>query len=52
MSIGTILAIVLVLVLLGVFPAWGHSSNWGYGPSGAVGLLLLAVVILLVLEKI
>jgi hypothetical protein len=52
MSIGTILLIVLVLALLGVFPTWGHSSNWGYGPSGAVGLLLLIVVILLVLGKI
>jgi hypothetical protein len=52
MSIGTILLIVLVLALLGVFPAWGHSSTWGYGPSGAVGLLLLVVVILLILGKI
>ncbi|HET9663043.1 MAG TPA: DUF3309 family protein [Burkholderiales bacterium] len=52
MSTGMVLLIVLVLVLLGVFPTWGHSSNWGYGPSGAVGLVLLILVILLLLGKI
>ena len=34
MSLGTILIIILVLILLGVFPTWGHSRGWGYGPSG------------------
>ena len=52
MSIGTILLIVLILVLIGALPSWPHSSKWGYGPSGGVGLILVIVVILLVLGKI
>jgi len=42
----TILLIVLVLVLLGALPSWPHSRNWGYGPSGVLGLVLVVVVIL------
>ena len=41
MSLGTILLIVLVLVLLGVIPAWPHSRSWGYGPSGILGLIVV-----------
>ena len=52
MSIGTVLLIILVLLLLGVFPSWPHSRGWGYGPSGAVGLILLILVVLLLLGKI
>jgi hypothetical protein len=52
MGIGMILLIVLVLALVGVIPAWGHSSSWGYGPSGGVGLILVIVLILLLLGKI
>lgn len=52
MSIGTILLIVLVLLLLGVIPTWGHSRNWGYGPSGGLGLVLLIVLILVLMGKI
>lgn len=47
MSLGTILIIVLILALLGVIPVWPHSSSWGYLPSGAVGLIVLIVVVLL-----
>jgi Protein of unknown function (DUF3309) len=47
MTIGTILIIVLVLVLIGAIPTWGHSRSWGYGPSGLVGLALIVVVVLL-----
>jgi uncharacterized protein DUF3309 len=43
----TILIVVVVLMLLGVIPRWPHSRNWGYGPSGGVGLVLLILVILL-----
>ena len=50
--IGTILIVILVLALLGVLPQWPHSRNWGYYPSGGVGLILLIVVILLVLGRI
>jgi hypothetical protein len=52
MSLGTILIIILILVLLGVIPTWGHSRDWGYGPSGIVGLILIILLILLLLGKI
>ena len=52
MSLGLILVSVLVLVLLGVIPSWPHSRNWGYGPSGGVGLILLIVLVLLLLRVI
>jgi len=52
MSLGTILLIILVLLLVGVIPTWPHSSGWGYGPSGGVGLVLLIVLILFLLGKI
>jgi hypothetical protein len=47
MTVSTILMVVLVLALLGALPAWGYSSNWGYGPSGGVGLLLIVLVLLM-----
>ena len=47
---GLILLIILILLLLGAVPAWPYSRNWGYGPSGGVGLLLLIVIILLLLH--
>jgi hypothetical protein len=52
MSLGTILLIILILVLLGVIPTWPHSSGWGYGPSGLVGVILIIVLILLLLGRI
>ena len=52
MSLGTILLIVLILILVGVIPSWPHSRNWGYGPSGGIGLLVVILVILLLLGRI
>ena len=52
MSLGTILLIVLILLLLGVFPTWGHSRNWGYAPSGGLGLVLVIVLILVLMGRI
>lgn len=52
MSIGTILLVVLVLFLIGALPTWSHSANWGYIPSGGLGIVLLVVVVLLVLGRI
>jgi hypothetical protein len=49
---GTILLVVLILALLGALPRWSHSRNWGYYPTGGVGLVLFVVVILLVLGRI
>ena len=48
MSLGTILLVVLVLMLVGVFPSWPHSSSWGYGPVGGIGLVLIIIVVLLI----
>jgi Protein of unknown function (DUF3309) len=42
-----ILIIIVVLMLLGAFPAWNHSRSWGYGPSGGLGLVLVILVILM-----
>ena len=50
--LGTILIVILVLVLFGALPRWSHSKNWGYYPTGGLGLILLIVVILLVLGRI
>jgi hypothetical protein len=47
MSVGTILLIILVLVLIGALPTWSHSANWGYFPSGGLGIDLIIVVVLL-----
>ena len=50
--LGTILLIVLILILLGAVPAWPYSRDWGYAPSGGVGLLLVIVLILVLLHHI
>ncbi len=52
MSLGTILLIVLILLLVGVFPVWPHTANWGYGPSGGLGLVLVIIIILVILGRI
>ena len=52
MSLGTIILIVLILMLIGVFPSWPHSSNWGYGPSGGLGLVVVIVLVLLLMGRI
>ena len=49
---GTILLVLLVLMLLGVIPAWPHSRSWGYGPSGGLGLVLLIVIVLLLAGRL
>ncbi|PYK40188.1 MAG: DUF3309 domain-containing protein [Verrucomicrobia bacterium] len=48
----TILLIILVLLLIGAFPAWPYSSGWGYYPSGGIGLILLIVLILALAGRI
>lgn len=52
MSLGTILLIVVILLLIGVIPAWPHSRGWGYGPSGGIGLVLLILVVLLLMGRL
>jgi hypothetical protein len=46
------LIVLAVLVLLGVIPAWPHTRKWGYGPSGALGLVIMVVVILLLTGRL
>lgn len=43
----TILLVILALLLLGAIPTWPYSRDWGYGPSGVMGLVLLILVLLL-----
>ena len=52
MSLGTILIIVLALILIGALPTWPHSANWGYYPTGGLGLLLIIVIVLVVTGRI
>jgi hypothetical protein len=48
----TVLLIILVLLLIGAFPAWPYSTGWGYYPSGGLGLILLIVLILILMGVI
>ena len=50
--LGTILLVILILMLIGAMPTWGHSRNWGYGPSGGLGTILLIVLILVMLGHV
>jgi hypothetical protein len=45
-----VLIVILVLMLIGAFPAWPYSRNWGYYPTGGIGLILAVVVVLLLLH--
>lgn len=50
--LGTILIVLLILMLIGALPSWPHSRNWGYAPTGGLGLVLTIVVVLLLLGRI
>ncbi len=50
--LGTIFVIFLILALVGALPRWSHSKEWGYVPTGGLGLVLLIVVILLLLGRL
>ena len=50
--LGTILIVILILMLLGAMPTWGHSRNWGYGPSGGLGLVVLILIVLVLTGRI
>lgn len=47
MTIGTLLLILVILLLVGAFPAWPYSRAWGYGPSGVLGVILLVLLVVL-----
>lgn len=48
----TILLVILILLLLGVVPAWPHSRGWGYGPSGIVGVLVIILILMLLTGRL
>jgi len=48
----TILIVILIILLLGAVPRWPHSRNWGYFPSGTLGIILLIIIILLLMGRI
>ncbi len=50
--LGTILIIILILALVGALPTWGHSRNWGYAPSGGLGLIVIILVVLLLMGRL
>ena len=52
MSLVTILLVVLILMLIGAIPSWPHSKNWGYAPSGGLGLVVIIIIILLLMGRI
>ncbi|MGZ5884957.1 MAG: DUF3309 family protein [Burkholderiaceae bacterium] len=52
MSIATILVILLVLLLVGALPSWSYSRDWGYGPSGITGLIVVILIVLLLMGRI
>lgn len=49
---GTVLLVILILLLIGAIPSWPHSRNWGYGPSGGVGLLVIVLLVLVLTGRI
>jgi hypothetical protein len=49
--LSTILIVVLILMLLGALPTWPHSKQWGYYPSGGMGLVLLIIIILILMGR-
>jgi hypothetical protein len=50
--LSTILLVLLILILLGTLPTWRHSRNWGYGPGGLMGVLLIIVIVLALTGRI
>jgi hypothetical protein len=50
--LGMILIVVLLLMLLGAWPSWPHSRNWGYYPSGGISLVLVVLFVLLLMGRV
>ena len=48
----TLLLVILILLVLGALPTWPYSTNWGYGPSGGLGLVLVILLILALMGRI
>jgi hypothetical protein len=52
MTLTTLLIIILVIALIGGLPTWPHAANWGWGPSGLVGVLLIILLILVLTGRL
>ncbi|AUT58981.1 hypothetical protein PPGU19_010530 [Paraburkholderia sp. PGU19] len=52
MTLGTILLIVVILLLIGALPSWPYSREWGYRPTGLVGIVLIVVIVLLLMGQL
>jgi hypothetical protein len=50
--LGTIVLVLFILMLLGAIPTWPHSKNWGYVPSGGLGLIVIILLILVLTGRI
>jgi hypothetical protein len=50
--LGTVLIVILILMLLGALPRWSHSRNWGYFPSGGIGLVVLVLIALVLVGRL
>jgi hypothetical protein len=48
----TILLVILLLMAIGAFPTWPHSREWGYYPSGGLGLVLVILLVLFLLGRV
>jgi Zn-dependent protease with chaperone function len=48
----TVLIIILVIILVGALPTWGHSRNWGYAPSGLLGTVLIVLLVLALMGRL
>lgn len=50
--LSTLLIIILIVLIIGALPSWPYSAQWGYGPSGGLGLVVLILIVLLLLGRI
>lgn len=50
--LSTILIVILILLLIGALPSWPHARNWGYGPSGLLGVVLVVLLILALMGRL
>lgn len=48
----TLLLIILILLLIGALPVYPYSANWGPYPGGAVGILLIVVIVLILAGRL
>ena len=52
MSLATIALVILIVLLIGAMPTWAHSRNWGYAPSGGLGLIAFVVLVMLAMGQL